>query len=326
MNITTQKICIPQIIALDESSLKWDSPLKHVRFEDLPKEKNMLDRFVRLVEATEADILEFAKDYGVLGLCHHGLPCSHAPPVDSDELSPREPRPMSCMPVQTEHSEEWRWYAKGFQAALNAAVTLNAEKIVSQHDWETLKKSVMGWGSKESTTPVGRDDANYCYTALTAGRVADRGIDEVTIPRARLQLSRVLNGLLRLGNVAALAVSGKDQEWELIWEPRPVLDRMTVRPPSIPVVTDLADQLEQEVKSVNTFGYLAIQLLKEISRTDGLALCSSCGRAFPVAVRRRSSNRNAYCQSCGRAAAVRDAMRRYRAKTRGKEILKTKTI
>ncbi len=72
-------------IRLDESGewllwKQWDhktnSKPKTINFD------GMLDRFIKLV--TAEDVLKFAKRYGPLGICHHGLPSSHnsPPPVD----------------------------------------------------------------------------------------------------------------------------------------------------------------------------------------------------------------------------------------------------
>jgi hypothetical protein len=60
------------------------------------------------------------------------------------------------------------------------------------------------------------------------------------------------------------------------------------------------------------FGALAVQILFDCSRTDGLAVCSSCGTPFLPGPRRPRRDRNTYCSDCGVKAAARDAAARYR--------------
>jgi hypothetical protein len=59
-------------------------------------------------------------------------------------------------------------------------------------------------------------------------------------------------------------------------------------------------------------GALAVQLLFDCSRTDGLAVCTSCGTPFMPGPRRPRRDRNIYCSDCGLKAASRDAAARYR--------------
>ncbi len=63
------------------------------------------------------------------------------------------------------------------------------------------------------------------------------------------------------------------------------------------------------------FGALALQLLLTTAKSEGLAVCCSCG--LPYAPRRKPpAGRSHYCQACGKPAARRDASRRWRAKKR----------
>jgi hypothetical protein len=57
--------------------------------------------------------------------------------------------------------------------------------------------------------------------------------------------------------------------------------------------------------SYSLFGALALQVALAVARSQGLAVCMSCGRAYPP-TRRPAPNRNNYCQDCGKAAAKRD--------------------
>jgi hypothetical protein len=58
-------------------------------------------------------------------------------------------------------------------------------------------------------------------------------------------------------------------------------------------------------------GAVALQLAMSAARTDGLRLCSNCGRPY-VPDRKPAANRRSYCKDCRRRAAQRDAARDYR--------------
>ncbi|MGO9057287.1 MAG: hypothetical protein ACLQU2_07865 [Candidatus Binataceae bacterium] len=60
-------------------------------------------------------------------------------------------------------------------------------------------------------------------------------------------------------------------------------------------------------------GALALQLLLAITRSLGVAVCSSCGKPFRPS-RRPNPNRNCYCKACGIKAAWREAQARRRQK------------
>ena len=60
-------------------------------------------------------------------------------------------------------------------------------------------------------------------------------------------------------------------------------------------------------------GALALQIMLAVTRSAGVAVCSSCGKPFAPS-RRPNSNRNAYCNACGIRAAWREAQARRRAR------------
>jgi hypothetical protein len=61
-------------------------------------------------------------------------------------------------------------------------------------------------------------------------------------------------------------------------------------------------------------GALALQIMLTVTRSAGVAVCSSCGKPFAPS-RRPNSNRNAYCKACGIRAAWRAAQTHRRART-----------
>ena len=104
-----------------------------------------LDSFTRLHDAPDAEIGEFAQEWGVLGFCEHGLPGIHAscPPAlhFPSSLDPSSTPIMWLFgeerPYQ-ESTEDWRGLARHLRAIRNAAnATINDEEP-SFDDWRHL--------------------------------------------------------------------------------------------------------------------------------------------------------------------------------------------
>lgn len=103
------------------------------------------------------------------------------------------------------------------------------------------------------------------------------------LPPQRAFLSREINTWLLLGDVGVgLTLRKDDYSFSLQYHPQ-----------------------------LGLFGALACQLALAITRAEGLAICSACGRAYAPPRKPNPDLRN-YCRSCGRRAAMRDASRDYR--------------
>ncbi|MBV9171992.1 MAG: hypothetical protein JOZ81_18110 [Chloroflexi bacterium] len=72
------------------------------------------------------------------------------------------------------------------------------------------------------------------------------------------------------------------------------------------------DRPEIQLGGYGLIAALAVQVLFDCARTDGLVVCTSCGTPFLPTLRRPRRDRNAYCSDCGTKAAARDAAARYR--------------
>lgn len=67
----------------------------------------------------------------------------------------------------------------------------------------------------------------------------------------------------------------------------------------------------------NAFGHLTLQLAVAIARTEGLAVCSSCGVTYAPTKRKPAAGRRSYCPACFRdGAPQRDASADYRRRKR----------
>ncbi len=122
----TTAIAVPRAVSLDmeETILRWSPAYDWVYQEPT---FGMLADFVDLGTASPSGILGFARRWGVLGFCEHGLPASH------DLLSPTG-RTFGCDPLRDEKSLRtgggweplslWRDYARWARAILSAAVEI----------------------------------------------------------------------------------------------------------------------------------------------------------------------------------------------------------
>ena len=103
----------------------------------------MLDAFIRVTEARSA--LRFARKFGVLQICRHGLQYSHAPAcLASSQRS-------SWNPQSLEPLEAWLHYATKARAilSLSASIQIGEERdgIGSRNDWTFLYRSRGGKAS-----------------------------------------------------------------------------------------------------------------------------------------------------------------------------------
>ena len=148
------------------------------------------------------------------------------------------------------------------------------------------------------------------------------------------QIAGHFNAILNIAAALHLGRKGKKRDWDLI---KPMLDSegRTLRAERYWLGTEIDAMLKiGDVRPTfswvhhhptikyatggawaNLFGYLALQLALAVSRTDGLATCSACGRSY-MPDRRPNPDRRSYCEDCGLPAAQRDASRAYRAKLR----------
>lgn len=78
--MSSSRWAVPNRVELDVGGDQllwgWDDGLRWVGEDAVP---GLLERFVGLTDASPKGIAGFARDYGVLAICAHGLPASHHP-------------------------------------------------------------------------------------------------------------------------------------------------------------------------------------------------------------------------------------------------------
>ncbi len=250
------------------------------RFPERPKRvrpgPGLLAGFLLLADDKSGEkILAYARRWGVLEICEHGLPCSHNPPPWNHEVylgNLSEYAAPFCQPptvgnevfrqesdFKREPMDVWRDYAQVFRALIDIAARLSNGDLPSPAQWRALfdDRLLRSWP----------DTLRWPRTVATAASELAEGLSE----------------LLTLGGARPQAVVVGDR----------------------PAVTVGGGQL---------FGALTMQALMAASTTEGFYFCSGCGRPFAVVGDRRrpQAGRNHYCPACGTAAARRDASRRYR--------------
>lgn len=288
--------------ALDRpvQSDRWDRPGQlHLRDglliwsgrEKAPSpNRTVFESFLKLANATDRAILTFAKKWGVLYLCQHRLPSSHAtlPPYEGPHrlIPTRQPNvfldadvldlipsggfarcPLIAGDANTfvEHLDDWRRYARQAANTVQLALQVHRQNLGEPKLWGEL------CGPAEWLDPEQH----------TVTQIKEWQPDNLS--DARFRLSQVVNRWLDVSAMQPMLC------WGSYAQPTVTLGNRTL------------------------FGYLASQLLLVVSKTRGLALCTECAEWF-TPTRQLPPGRNPYCAKCGRAAAIRDASRRYRAK------------
>jgi hypothetical protein len=281
--IQSGKIAVPGLIELQDERLVYkylqgDSGWKHVETSS-----KLLTEFIGLADGPPERICNFARIWGVLGICEHGLPANHNPlPLPFPSIFSSEGKawckplglseswvPYDWEPQGWEPVEAWLQFARQAMAILKIASKLYEspfnKELGDREDWETIYEyRPKNWGDSElklDLIPIIMSNRNQAWESL----------------------STVVNEWLFVANVRP----------ELRWSG----DRLTV---SFGIYGSL-------------FGALASQLMLAVSRTRGIAFCSDCGQLYTPKSNVRSEKKH-YCLGCGRRGAMRQASKKYRSK------------
>jgi hypothetical protein len=286
----------------------------------------LLEQFVALGDAPDEEILRYARHWGVLVICRHGLPASHSEQCKPMSL-PDQDRYVFWEPVTS-----WRYFARHAKEVLEmAAATYNGQVV----DREVIERLF------PMPPPVTRSGAS-----------AQMDLVEKPTPRAvrlrrkrrkrKVKLDRALyllherknifehwvTGILESGSTPfASHPSGKAKalarqrafvsyavncwlNWgrarpQIEWDgPTPTIELTTGG-----IMPMYADRLS---------GALALQLSYAVASSEGVATCFACGR-FYTPTRRPAAGRRSFCPDCGLRAAWRTSKRVTRGRFRQKQ-------
>jgi hypothetical protein len=276
-------IPVPGVIELEGDKLIWRGVIPGLERTEYSN-KELLDRFIHLADADAKQILAYARKWGVLHICEHGLPASHNPQLYS--FSP-EQTVEQCSPlgwpeiperfgvIENEEEmeplfsgwepiESWRAYSRDAQAILNIAAALYRDRATRLEDWERLTNDAVGMMTADVHTKQ-EHLVRAVKSWLVAGNV-----------RPDIVLTKLGRGRNKVVSEPRITLGGYGPAWG------------------------------------HLFGALACQLMYAITRAKGLAFCDGCVNTY-IPTRRPRSDRRNFCESCqGRGEAERQASARYR--------------
>jgi hypothetical protein len=137
---------VPGVIDLEDYVItwRWGETPEDDRDRSPSKPPNLLMEFTRLADPKSGDkaILAFARKWGVLEICRHGLPCSHH--HLQEYFMPHD----WCGPLRYTDGERryyestlrWKYFAEQARALLSVAVLLRQGKPGRKEDWKVIFK------------------------------------------------------------------------------------------------------------------------------------------------------------------------------------------
>jgi hypothetical protein len=122
---------IPPDIRLDGEMLRYGEFSSRAKWVVHPAIK-LLDAFTRLATSEPGEVVGFARRWGVLGLCQHGLVADHERyPGLADE---------PCRLQYAEAVERWRYYADAMKRALEEGAKLRGQRKLGAQSARATKR------------------------------------------------------------------------------------------------------------------------------------------------------------------------------------------
>jgi hypothetical protein len=263
-------------------------------------DRTFLANFIEHSQSGNEAILRFAKRWGVLGICMHGLPASHSGgrELDLGWFGWEKPDwPVGgCWPVTrsdlttVEPFAAWRRLGERLGALCSIATSLQNDGLGRLDDWQ---KVYGPWPIRGREYPA-LDSRFHPFLDPTLSN------DEIAAPswgrtrgQQRHSVACCTNNLLSLVQVRA----------DVSWGSRgPATFTLGV--------------------GSGIFGALVWQLVLFVGESQNLEECSECGVPY-LPKRKPRSGQDHFCEGCGRRAACRRAQKRYEGKLRANDRQKT---
>lgn len=290
-----------------------------IRPDQKTMRQEVLAGFLRLAEATDEEILEYASKWGVLGLCEHGLPMAHSlKPIQNHHIA--ESEDFGCKRTKKrgwfyEPLDKWRYYSRQVSAIVRLSVDLR-KSTTTDEEYEALMLTVEEF---EKADHKGQKDG-LRFPRLFSYMPAEHGRTKTPV----LEISP--------------RVAGNREDWELVYQDfetgyhvhdfsganagriafSSVINRLLgitgVRPyfswHDLGTDYDIALTLQSSLYSGYIFPILAVQLMLLVSGAPDYAICYSCHKPFFLR-KGQSIGMRAYCMDCGTKAARREATKKY---------------
>ncbi len=143
-------IVVPTTILLSDDEARLEVEDEEAYWHEVGEERqvfpNVLYQFIRLSEQSPARILQFARRWGLLGLCEHGLPATHhVDDRDGQERVVLIPY-GGCTPAPAESIVHWRTYSSRFRTFIETAQRLHrGETIADGGLWDIIGRPYRGY-------------------------------------------------------------------------------------------------------------------------------------------------------------------------------------
>ena len=296
----TENWYVPTRFKIEGDNLYWRDATDMVdgvmradfAFRVSPDRKTLREKilfgFTRLANASNEEILDYARQWGILGICVHNRPTTHEKGKTVGVLSFYH----GCDFAQDgdwyyEPLQVWRDYAQQFRAILSLVAALRKENPPEEDPDKPRRNTREKIGSRENWEIVFRECRKDAQNNPTLG--ADNFAGFTPISGGWMALEFVINNWIFLTNI-------QPKFWW--WDGRSGVS------------------LGNSLNGWGLLPILVVQMLLEANNTIDLALCSGCNQPFLLR-RGQSVRRNSYCDDC-RAKAVpqKEALKRYQNKKR----------
>ena len=282
--VATAMVLVPSHVEQQGDRLCWGSTPDQ---PPAPRQvgRQGLETFIRLAGAADGGIVAYARRHGVLHLCAHGLPCTHNPArhaATSMAMADQMQGPARRLQRGARRYLAMR-LADGCQPeTINVRGRLLACEPL--HEWRLwgcrFRAALNIASSLHGDRPGSVDD----WQDLLRGGTREVPWWTRTVRAERLMLMGILNTWLRIGDV------------------RPTFQWRVDEGPSVFFSGG-------SVYDATLFATLVCQVVFACARSEGVAVCSTCGTTYTPNRRPRVDQRS-YCPRCRLAGAPqRDAQR-----------------
>jgi hypothetical protein len=246
------------------------------------KPPDLLDQFCRIAKAEDvADlagaVVGFAKRWGLLGLCEHGLPNAGCTRHYREDRS-TEKHPAWLWWSGRESFEHWKQLALAFRSMLQIGLDMNRGKPGKNQDWQFAILGLSGDLGKKVERRVCAED----FTARKTGEIMQRTSRGLRV--GRLDYQTLIQWLIDISPLHPKFQWSGRNKWDV--------------------------ELNSAVGSASNIpAILTSQLLLRIGSSIEQIQCSECYGWF---LPRR--NQRKYCDDCGIRAAWKTSKRKQRGK------------
>jgi len=267
------RLLVPTRVNVEGDRLVWAVPVAHDEFgidytdfsgyKQVTPQAGLLTQFVQLADAPAEQIAQYARRWGMLGLCEHGVPAGHGRSADGRTHFGCPLQGQAWVSTDAgfeltawEPLELWRRYAREAAVLLSIAATLHRGEPAPVENWRALSSlasHVDGW-----------------YWAVER--------------TGRSNFVRVQQGILQIQLNDWLALGGVRPYFD--WG---VAEGQPEQPPTV------------RIGAESLFGALALYLVAAVASADGFVMCAGCKRPYPSAKRQPSAGRRNFCPDCRQA-------------------------